>query len=202
MKIVGLDQALRHSGAAVLDGNRFVVAEAFHAKGESQGKAFHQFRDWWSAFLDRHRPDWVAIEEPLRSDMTRTSVAYRPNDAFGKTVVKTKQPLTNMQTLLGLYGVRAHAIEICEASRIEYVEVNNQEWRGLIHGVRTAPRGTRNPSEWWKEQAMTRCRQLGWSVPSKDCAEAALIAEWMRIRLSPAGRARSGDLFEQEARTH
>jgi len=31
MILVGLDQALRHSGAAVLNGDRFVLAEAFHA---------------------------------------------------------------------------------------------------------------------------------------------------------------------------
>lgn len=33
MKFAGLDQALRHSGAAILDGDRFLLAEAFHAGG-------------------------------------------------------------------------------------------------------------------------------------------------------------------------
>jgi hypothetical protein len=199
MRICGLDQALRNSGAAILDGDRFVVAEAFHAKGASQGLAFHQFRNWWEGFLEKHRPGMVAIEEPLRSDMMRTKVAYRPNDAFGQSVVKTKAPLTNMQTLLGLYGVRAHAIEVCEALGIEYVEINNQEWRHVIHGVRHAPKGTANSSEWWKSAAMERCRQLGWEVPSKDAAEAALIAEWLRISLSPIGRAAKADLFGSAA---
>lgn len=195
MRYCGLDQALRNSGAAILDGDRFVLAEAFHARGNAQGAAFHEFRMWWERFLDDHRPDYVAIEEPLRSDMTRTSVKYAPNDAFGKSVIKTKQPLTNMQTLLGLYGVRAHAIEVCEAMKIRYVEVNNQEWRGVIHGQRHAPKGTANASEWWKGAALTRCKQLGWSVPSKDAAESALIADWLRISLTPVGRAKNGDLF-------
>lgn len=192
---MGLDQALRNSGAAVLDGDRFVLAEAFHARGQGQGAAFHEFRNWWAGFLETHRPDWVAIEEPLRSDMTRSVVQYRPNDAFGKSVIKTKAPLTNMQTLLGLYGVRAHAIEICEAAKVQYVEVNNQDWRAIIHGQRHAPKGTTNASEWWKATALLRCRQLGWAVPSKDAAEAALIAEWLRISLTPAGRQRNADLF-------
>lgn len=195
MILIGLDQALRNSGAAVLDGDRFVLAEAFHARGQGQGLAFHEFREWWIGFLEKHRPDWVAIEEPLRSDMQRTQLNYRPNDAFGQSVVKTKVPLTNMQTLLGLYGIRAHAIEVCEALRIQYAEVNNQEWRAVIHGTRKAPKGTTNSSEWWKATALTRCRQLGWAVPSKDAAEAALIAEWLRISLTPAGRARNADLF-------
>lgn len=196
MRFVGLDQALRNSGAAVLDGDRFVLAEAFHARAQGQGAAFHEFRRWWSGFLDLHNPDWVAIEEPLRSDMMRTNVAFRPNDAFGQSVVKSKVPLTNMQTLLGLYGVRGIAIEVCEEMKVEYVEVNNVTWRGVIHG-RRPPKGTANTSKWWKTQAMTRCQQLGWKVPSKDAAEAALIADWLRIEMSPAGRKRVDDLFER-----
>jgi hypothetical protein len=196
MRFVGLDQALRNSGAAVLDGDRFVLAEAFHARAHGQGAAFREFRNWWSGFLDTHNPDWVAIEEPLRSDMMRTSVAYRPNDAFGQSVVKSKVPLTNMQTLLGLYGVRALAIEVCEEMKIEYVEINNQTWRGVIHGKKP-PKGTANTSEWWKAQALVRCKQLNWAVPSKDAAEAACIAEWLRISMSPLGRARDADLFER-----
>jgi hypothetical protein len=199
MRIVGLDQALRHSGAAVMDGQRLVLAEAFQAKGAGQGAAFHEFRNWWKGFLMAHKPEWVAIEEPLRSDMTRSKVDYRPNDAFGKSVIKTKVPLTNMQTLLGLYGVRAIAIECCESLRVEYVEVNNQDWRQVIHGQRHAPKGTMNTSEWWKAQALARCRLLGWAVPSKDAAEACLIAEWMRISLSPRGRAERPDLFAGDA---
>lgn len=198
MRFCGLDQALRHSGAAILDGDRFVLAEAFHAKSPGQGGAFHEFRNWWEGFLERHKPDHVAIEEPLHSDMMRTKVTYRPNDAFGQSAVKTKEPLTNMQTLLGLYGVRAHAIEVCEMLGIEYVEVNNITWRGVIHGTRP-PKGTSNTSEWWKAQAMTRCRQLGWNVPSKDAAESALIADWLRISTTPAGRKRNPDLFERGA---
>lgn len=199
MKVCGLDQSLRNSGAAIIDGDRFVLAEAFHAKAGGQGRAFHDFRVWWMRFLQTHRPNWVAIEEPLRSDMMRTSVAYRPNDAFGQSVVKTKVPLTNMQTLLGLYGVRAHAIEICESLGIEYVEMNVQDWRQTIYGVRHAPKGTTNTSEWWKSKALSRCKLLGWSVPSKDAAEAALIAEALRISLSPIGRATKGGLFGSAA---
>lgn len=198
MRFCGLDQALRHSGAAILDGDRFVLAEAFHAKSPGQGGAFHEFRTWWEGFLERHKPDHVAIEEPLRSDMMRTKVTYRPNDAFGQSAVKTKEPLTNMQTLLGLYGVRAHAIEVCEMLGIEYVEVNNATWRGVIHGTRP-PKGTSNTSEWWKAQAMMRCRQLGWNVPTKDAAESALIADWLRISTTPAGRQRNPDLFGSAA---
>lgn len=199
MILAGLDSALRKSGAAVLDGDRFVHAEAFTAKGDDHGAIFHSFRNWWRPFLVAHEVERVAIEQPLRSDLTRTNVEFDDSDVFGRSVKKTKVPMTNMQTLLGLYGVRAHALEVCAAINVRAVEVNNQEWRDVIHGQRRAPRGTRNSSDWWKQQALQRCRQLGWSVPSKDAAEAALIAEWLRISMSPIGAAKHGDLFKGAA---
>lgn len=183
MRLCGLDSALRKSGAAVLDGDRFVEAQAFHAKGESQAEAFHQFRVWWRAFLIRHEVDRAAVEEPLRSDMSRTVTQIA-----GDKIVRTKQPITNMQTLLGLYGVRAHAIEVCHALNIPCVEINNQDWRNTVYGQRRAPKSTKDASEWWKQKALERCKQLGWSVPSKDAAESAMIAEALRISLSPLGR--------------
>jgi hypothetical protein len=190
MRLAGLDSALRKSGAAVMDGDRFLHAEAFTARGKSHGEAFHEFRTWWRGFLLSNEVERAAVEEPLRSDLTKTNAAL-----VDGAVIKTKVPITTMKILLGLYGVRAHAIEVCAGLNIPVVEVNNQEWRDVIHGQRRAPKGTTNSSEWWKSKAMERCAQLGWSVPSKDAAEAALIAEWLRISLSPMGRAKHGDLF-------
>lgn len=180
MILCGLDGALRKSGAGILDGNRFVHAEAFTAKGDEHGQIFHSFRMWWRPFLVANRVEYVAVEEPLRSDMQRT--VFGQPDAFGR-VSKTREPMTNMKTLLGLYGTRAHAIEVCAALNVPCIEVNNQEWRDVIFGRRRAPKGTANSSDWWKQQALDRCRQLGWAVPSKDAAEGALIAEWLRIHL-------------------
>lgn len=184
MILCGLDQALRKSGAAVLDGQTFIRAEAFTAKGETHAEIFHSFRQWWWAFLVANNVERVAIEEPLQSSLERTVIEVDTQaQAFGQAVRKVKRPMTSMATLMGLYGTRAHAIEICAALNIPHCEVNNQAWRGLIHGRRQAPKGTKDSSAWWKQQALTRCQQLGWSVPSKDAAEAALIAEWLRIEL-------------------
>lgn len=182
MILCGLDQALRKSGAAVLDGDRFVHAEAFTAKGDTHGEAFHAFRCWFRPFLVAHGVQRVAVEEPLRSDMSRMETAIVKGN-----VVKSRVPITNMTTLLGLYGVRAHAIEVCVALNIPVCEVNNQDWRDTIYQRRKAPKGTKDASAWWKQQALDRCKQLGWPVTSKDAAEAALIAEWLRISLSPMG---------------
>jgi len=196
MRLVGLDSALRKSGAALMDGDRLIEAAAFENKAGRQGKAFMDFRMWWREFLQRNRPiNRVAIEEPLRSDLQRTAISFDgQSEAFGQSIRRVKQPITTYQTLRGLYGIMGHAIEVCEELRIPYKEVNVQEWRQVIHGRRTAPKGTANASEWWKQQALDRCRLLKWSVPSKDAAEAALIAEYLRINLSPLG-AGHNDLF-------
>lgn len=193
MILAGLDQALRRSGASVLDGDRFIHAEAFVAKGEGHGEIFNSFRIWWRGFLVGHGVEKAAIEEPLRSDLSRTEFDPDP-DAMGH-MRKRKVPMTTMQTLLGLYGVRGHALEICASLNIDCVEVNNQKWRQEILGTRFAPKGTANASAWWKQQALDRCKLLGWSVPSKDAAESALIAEWLRIQLNPRYAVHRDDLF-------
>lgn len=197
MIIAGLDSALRKSGAAAFDGSRFIHAEAFTARGETHGEIFHSFRQWWRGFLVANNVEHCAIEQPLRADLKRTVISGQ-GDAFG-VVHKTKEPITNMKTLLGLYGTRAHAIEICAALNVPYVEINNQEWRDVIHGRRHAPKGTTDSSAWWKQQALDRCRQLGWPVPSKDAAEAALIGEWLRIHLRLGGATQTGGLFADTA---
>lgn len=184
MRIAGLDSALRRSGAGVLDGSSLVHAEAFLAHGDTHGQAFHEFRVWWRAFLVGHAVRHVAIEEPLRSDIEKTEFDDEQGDAFQRPR-KRVVPMTTMQTLLGLYGVRGHAIEICHALNIPCVEVNNQEWRHVIHGMRRAPQGTKNTTDWWKQRALLKCQEFGWNVKSKDAAEGALIARWLYLQLNP-----------------
>jgi len=198
MRFCGLDQALRNSGAAILDGDRFLLAEAFHQRGGSHAKAFCDFRIWWTGFLEKHKPDVVALEEPLRSDMQITRTKVVPNQFFGQSVQKVKESMSNFDTLLGLYGIRSQAIEICFELGVEYHEVNVRTWRSVIYGHASAPKGTKNSSQYWKQQAFDRCKQLGWSVSSSDAAESALIADWLRVSMSPAGRA-GNDLFGSAA---
>lgn len=173
----------------MLDGDKFVHAEGFTAKGDTPGEMFHSFRNWWRPFLVCNRVEAVALEEPLPSNRFRNEMV----DGH-----KVKVPFTNMKTLLGLYGVRAHAIEICHALNIPVQEINNQAWRQEIYGRRTAPKGTLNASDWWKQQALDRCKLLGWSVPTKDAAESALIADWLRIQLNPR-MLRARDMFKEVA---
>lgn len=181
MKIAGLDTGTT-SGIGIMSGDRLTHAEAFRSAGENDAEVFHSFRGWWRGMLLAHEVEEAAIEEPLRTDLSK-SESRDVGDAFGARVVKIKKPIGTMRTFLRLYGIRAHAIEICKSLNVPCREVNVQAWRDKIHGRRTAPKGTPNASAWWKTQALQRCSQLGWPVKSKDAAEGALIAEYLRITL-------------------
>lgn len=181
MVIAGLDTGTT-SGVGLLSGDRLLHAEAFRPKGDSDPEVFHGFREWWRGMLLAHDVQEVAIEEPLRTDLSK-SESRDVGDAFGHRVVKIKKPIGTMRTFLRLYGIRAHAIEVCKAINVPCREVNVQDWRQKIHGRRTAPKGTANASAWWKTQALERCRLLGWNIKSKDASEGALIAEYLRITL-------------------
>lgn len=179
--IAGLDTGTT-SGVGILSGDRLMHAEAFRPKGDGDPAIFNGFRTWWRAILVAHEVTEVAIEEPLRTDLSKTET-QQAGDAFGGRVVKVKKPIGTMRTFLRLYGIRAHAIEVCAALSIPCREVNVQNWRDKIHGTRRAPKGTPNATAWWKGKALERCQLLGWPVKSKDAAEGALIAEYLRITL-------------------
>lgn len=181
MIVCGLDSATT-SGAGVLHGDRLLHAESFRPKGDTDPEIFHGFRVWWRALLKAHEVEEVAIEEPLRTDLGLTELQDR-SDAFGKSFVKVKKPIGTMRTFLRLYGIRAHAIEVCHAMNVPCREVNNTVWRSKIYGPCRPPKGTSDRSGWWKKQALERCALLGWDITSKDAAEGAMIAEYLRITL-------------------
>lgn len=181
MTIAGLDTGTT-SGIGILAGDRLIHAEAFRPDGDNDSAIFHGFRGWLRGMLLSHEVEELALEEPLRSDLSKTET-QDAGDAFGARVVKVRKPIGTMRTFLRLYGIRAHAIEVCHAINVPCREVNVQEWRDKIHGRRTAPKGTVNASAWWKTQSLERCRLLGWPIKSKDAAEGALIAEYLRIAL-------------------
>jgi len=184
VKIAGLDQATV-SGLAILDGDKLLHAEAFKAKGNGDAEIFTAFRRWLRAMLIAHEVEYLALEEPLPTNLERTEIVFSDNDAFGKSTRKIKRPMSSMVTYLRLYGLRGHAIQVCDELGIPWLEVNNRDWRAVIHDRRSAPKGTKDSTQWWKNAALERCRLMGWDIKSKDAAESALIAEWLRIKLNP-----------------
>lgn len=172
MILAGLDLATR-SGIAILDGERLVLAEAFRPAETREGAFFTAFRQWLGSMLHTYRVDHAAIEQPLRTDLRR-------RNADG-----TEEALTNMATYLRLYGLRAHAIEVCSRLDVPCAEVNQATWRKAFLGSGRADKGA----------AIAQCRLLRWPVTQPDAAEACGVAWWLAGHLRGARLARPGDLF-------
>ncbi len=186
---MGLDTGTT-SGCSVLRGDRLIFAGAHHCEGDDDGAVFTSFRVWWLSMLNRFGPDEVAIEEPLRTDLTKPVQEI----IKGEPVIVMK-PIGTMRTFLRLYGLRAHAVQICGSERLKkdrvkaglaplrYREVNNKSWRAILYPKEQPPKGTTDTSKWWKERALHQCRLLKWPIESKDAAEAAMIAEYLRVTI-------------------
>lgn len=192
MIIAGLDVATT-SGWAIY-GAGTIRAGKFHAKGKTDGEIYRSFRTWLMSFLIAERVEFIAMEEPLRSDLTKTTVMNPGQDeAFGRKSFKTKTPITNMSTLRRLYGLTAIVHEVAYGLRVEVEEVNQRVWRSAFLGPVSPPKGTSDRTGWWKDQALAQARRLGVDITSKDAADAVGVgwAEYQRI----TGAAMPGDLF-------
>lgn len=207
MITAGLDTGTT-TGIAVLDGDRLIHAEAARFVGDTDGEIFTGFRKFLLRNIRTFGIESLGIEEPLRTDITKQSTEI---DKTTGTIIKVMKPMSNMRTFLRLYGFRGHAVEICEALKtklnrpLQYREINSATWRSVIYSGGRPPQGTRSPSEWWKEQALARCRQLRWNIQSKDAAEAAMIAEYLRITLKQERlgiTVKPDDLFGHHEMTH
>jgi Holliday junction resolvasome RuvABC endonuclease subunit len=177
--VAGFDLATT-SGAAVMEGEKLIHAEAFRPRGDNDAEIFTGFRVWFRAVLVTHAApgksvvDAVAIEEPLRSDV------FRKMNPDG-----TEEAFSNMKTLLRLYGLRAHAVQICQSLNLDCIAVHQSTWRKAFLGNGHAD----------KEMAVAQCKQLRFAVKSKDAAEAVGVAWWLTGHLRLAQLTRPGELF-------
>jgi Holliday junction resolvasome RuvABC endonuclease subunit len=176
MRVAGLDLASR-SGFAVLDGDRLVHAESFRPATSHEGKFFTAFRQWLGSMLVTYQVEHAAIEQPLRSDL-------RKREADG-----TEKAFSNMATFRRLYGLAAHAIEVCSRLDIPCEEVNQSTWRKAFVGNGRAS----------KEDSVQQCRILRWNVTQKDAAEACGVAWWLAGHVRGSRLSRPDELFARSA---
>lgn len=170
--LCGLDLATT-SGISIMENDRLLHVEAFRPKGKDDDEIFDGFRTHLRPLLVSFAVEYLALEEPLRSDLTR-------KEKDGSVV-----PISNMRTFLRLYGLRAHAIQICRSLNIEWHEVNQSSWRKAF--LRNG-RGD-------KDMAMAQCKLMRWAVPNKDAAEACGVVWWLSGHLRLNRSALPGDLF-------
>lgn len=154
MIIAGADIATT-TGIAILDGSKVVHIEAFRAKGADDAEIFANWRPWFRSMLIAHGVQACAIEAPLVTDLKAPD--KRPNARPGET----RNPVT-MKTYLRLYGLRAHAVEICKSLNIDCRELHQSTWRKAFTGNGRAT----------KEETLALARRIYPALKSKDAAEA------------------------------
>jgi predicted nuclease with RNAse H fold len=158
MRVAGFDIATR-SGVAILDGSQVVHIEAFRPDGKTDGTIFRGFRKWFYTTLVTYDVRHVAIEQALVTNIS--APATRPNARPGET----HNPVT-MKTYLRLYGLRAHAIEICERLGLPVLEIHQSTWRKAFTGNGRAT----------KDDVLALAQQIVPGLKSKDASDALGVA--------------------------
>jgi Holliday junction resolvasome RuvABC endonuclease subunit len=172
--IAGLDIATI-TGAAVMQGDKLLHAEAFRPDGTESAEIFHGFRTHLRALLVSYRVEAVAAEEPLRT-----------NGLMRKNPDGSESPMISMATIYRLYGMAAAAEEICFALNIPFYFVNMRTWRKAFIGNGGAD----------KAAAVAQCKLLRFNVRGKtDAAEAVGVCWWLAGHLRVAQLHRPGELF-------
>ncbi len=178
MKLCGLDIATT-TGACILDGDRLVLASAFHWEGKNSGEVFRHFRKIFYRLIEKYEIQHVAAEEPLRTDI---EIPGRKNED-GSPGEKTRPP---MKTFQRIYGLCAIAEETCAAHDVPFQYVHQGTWRKAFTGKGNAT----------KDDSLALARMIDKSITSHDIAEAIGVAWYLRGQLNPKYAAPRGDLFE------
>lgn len=150
-----------------MDGSKVVHIEAFRAHGKEDAEIFASWRPWFRSMLIAHEVQSCAIEAPLVTDIKAPD--KRPNARPGET----RNPVT-MKTYLRLYGLRAHAVEICQSLNIPCRELHQSSWRKAFTGNGRAT----------KEDTLALARRIYPGLKSKDAAEALGVAWALNGELS------------------
>jgi hypothetical protein len=166
MIVAGFDIAST-TGCAVLDGTKVLHCEAFRPPGKEDAEIFSGFRQWIRVLLVAHEVAEVAVEQPLP-----TNIEVADDRANAKPGEK-RNPIT-MKTYLRLYGLRAHAIEVCHALNVPCREIHQATWRKAFTGNGRAS----------KEETLALAQRLVPNLKSKDSAEAVGIAWALNGELS------------------
>lgn len=157
------------TGCAILDGQRVVHIESHRPAGKEDAEIFGGFRVWFRAMLIAHEVQVCAIEAPLVTDIKAPD--RRPNARPGET----RNPVT-MKTYLRLYGLRAHAVEICKSINVDCHELHQSTWRKAFTGNGRAT----------KEEVLALAQRLVPGLKSKDSSDALGVAWSLNGILSQA----------------
>lgn len=153
-----------------------IKADSIKAIGTSPEEKAESLAQQLVTVLKAERPDFVAIEEPLRNIK-----AYKKTiqTLYGPKVIHTVNP--NQMLLYALIGA---VVSIIGAYRLPWQTIPPATWRKSFFGagfkppVKITHKDGEDPQEekLWKKAARDRCNQLKIKVTNDDMAEAVGIA--------------------------
>jgi Holliday junction resolvasome RuvABC endonuclease subunit len=182
VRLLGLDIATT-TGAAMLDGERYLWARELRLEDRTSGLVFRNLRESLHRIVEEYGVEHVAVEQPLRTDVEVQSSQVDPGTGLP---TKTRPA---MKTFMRIYGLCAVAEEVCASQGVPFIYVNQMTWRKAFTGN---PRAT-------KEQSLAQARLIDKTIRSLDAAESLGVCWWLRGHLAPKITVRRGDLPERLA---
>lgn len=167
MLILGLDIATTTGFAWYEPGSSLASIKTglIKAEGENAEEKAASLAQQLVVMFKAGRPDFVAIEQPMRNVKSFRKVR---NDLAGAVEEQTINP-----NALQLEGLVCAAVAIIAAYRIPWETISSATWRKHFLGMGRAPNFDRQA---WKRAAVERCRVFKIAVKNADAAEAVGIA--------------------------
>jgi hypothetical protein len=186
MKICGLDVATK-TGWCLAEGQTYSTGTFHPGKTENEGQRNAKFRAWLWTFLKHNKVEFVAIEAPIKGEMTVTETTSLRPAGIQKSISNYEAKATAAY-LIGC------AQEVCTALSIPFELVAIQTWRSTFLGKEKP-----QENESWKDVTVRVCKMMQIEVKSKDAAEAAGIAFWGQTHQKVKRiQGSAGPLFQEE----
>lgn len=152
------------------------------------GRAFSYFRGAIRVWLIENGIEYLAIEEPIRSDFQRYKTTVDTESQWaGKAVKREKVIGTPLKTIFKLHGLEAVACEVAAGMNIPAIFFNQAAWRKSFLG-------NGRPAD-PKKEAKRMCERMGIKFTSADAAESAGVVFHLNVHLNPMSA--TGPLFNR-----
>lgn len=152
------------------------------------GRAFAYFRGAIRVWLIENGIEYLAIEEPIRTDFQRTKTTVDTDSQWaGKAVKKEKVMGIPLKTSFKIHGLEAVACEVAFGMNIPTIFFNQTTWRKSFLGNGRPPEA--------KKEAKKMCDRMGIRVTSLDAAESCGVVFHLNVHLNPMSA--TGPLFNR-----
>ena len=152
------------------------------------GRAFSFFRAAIRVWLIENGIEYLAIEEPIRTDFQRTKTTVDTESQWaGKAVKKEKVHGIPLKTSFKIHGLEAVACEVAYGMNIPVTFFNQTTWRKSFLGNGRPPDA--------KKEAKKMCDRMGIKVTSLDAAESVGVVFHLNVHLNPMSA--TGPLFNK-----